>query len=621
MGERDYMNLYDENLRVLLERFPELTDHEHDVREDITVSSQPVADQEVLFAQTNDGLLQLGSLYDFDPVLDLWRNKMPELKIYAKVLLFGIGNGSMVRKLLQTMDQSNQIILYEPDFTVLSYVMQKWDITDIIRDERVTLVVRSAFSGTISNRYNELLTFVDIETFQYYVYPNYNHIFVNEYMEYMKGVEDTCNSINSTQEVIGRFNEAYFLNTFANLPYLLTSRSLLSLYKLLPKDVPAIIVASGPSLDKNVEELANAKNHAFIIAVDSSLRTVLKAGIIPDLCISIDPKKLTKHFSDDRANDVPMVCRITSNREVLKNHRVEKFFVNDLNHHLQHFLSNHDIIFPVLASGGSVANDAFSIAQVLGFKTIIMIGQDLAYTDNRTHSAASVRGEWNLDVSTLGNSAMTEDIYGNPILSSGEFTLYRIWIEEQIDMYPELDVIDATEGGAKIRGTRIMPLHEAIEQYCQKTCLFSDMIHKSERFLSEEQASELMKYTCGIPEELSQCSQKAKEGIRAYEQMLKIIYSDKYRSNSFKKMFEKANEIGEYLDDAPVMEYVKNDMQKETNELLRGVYDTEDSEREELIAACNMGQDYLTRMRESIERVSASIEEQLAMLNKENEPR
>ena len=97
------MNLYDENLRVLLERFPELTDHEHDVREDITVSSQPVADQEVLFAQTDDGLMQLGSLYDFDPILDLWRNKMPDLKIYAKVLLFGIGNGSMVRKLLQSI--------------------------------------------------------------------------------------------------------------------------------------------------------------------------------------------------------------------------------------------------------------------------------------------------------------------------------------------------------------------------------------------------------------------------------------------------------------------------------------------------------------------------------------
>ncbi len=612
------MNLYDENLKVLLERFPELTDHEHDVHEDIIVSSQPVEDQEVLFAQTDDGLMQLGSLYDFEPVLDLWRNKMPDLKIYAKVLLFGIGNGSMVRKLLQSMDKSNHILLFEPDFTVLSYVMQKWDLTDIFRDERLILVVRSALNETISNRYSELIDFVDIGTFQYYIYPNYNYLFQDEFMEYMRGVEDACNSINSTQEVIGRFNEAFFLNTFANLPCFLTSKSMLSLYTILPKDVPALIVASGPSLDKNVALLEKAKDHAFIIAVDSALRTVLKTGVMPDLCISIDPKKLTKHFSDDRSNDVPMVCRLTSHREILANHRAEKFFVNDLNHHLQHFFSQHNIILPVLASGGSVANDAFSIAQVLGFKTIIMIGQDLAYTGNKTHSVTSVRGEWNIDVSTLDNSMMTEDIYGNPILSSGEFQLYRTWIEEQIDMYPELDVIDATEGGAKIRGTRIMTFAEAIDECCDKTYHFADYIHNTENFLSEELAEELKDYVRDIPKEFESCARKATEGVRAYEKMLSMIYADKYHSNGFKKEFDKANEIGAFLDTAPVMEYVKNDMQKETNELLKDVYDTEGSERAELIAGCNMGQNYLNRIKESITRVSQSIEDQIRQINWES---
>ena len=33
-------------------------------------------------------------------------------------------------------------------------------------------------------------------------------------------------------------------------------------------------------------------------------------------------------------------------------------------------------------SGGSVANSAFSVARYLGFKNIILIGQDLAFTNN-----------------------------------------------------------------------------------------------------------------------------------------------------------------------------------------------------------------------------------------------
>ena len=602
------MNLYDENLKALKEHFPELADHVKDVHEDIVVSSQTVADKEILLAQKDGKLFRLDSLYDMDPILDLWRSKMPELKIYAKVLLFGFGNGSMVRKLLQSTDRTNQVIVYEPDFTVLSYVMQKWDLTDIIRDERFVLVVHSSLVEPISNRYSELLSYLDVGAFQYYAYPNYYYFFEPEYLEYMSGVEDACNSINSTQEVIGRFNEAYFQNTFSNLNSFLSGRSIEDLYAHLSEDVPAIIVASGPSLDKNVAQLADAKNRALIIAVDSSLRTVLKAGIIPDLCVSIDPKKLTKHFSDDRANDIPMVCHITSNHEVLKNHRAEKFFINDLNHHIQHFFSQKNMLFPVLASGGSVANDALSVARMLGLNRIIMIGQDLAYTDNKTHSAASVRGEWNMDVSTFTNNTYTEDIYGNPILSSGEFTLYRTWIEEQIARYPELEVIDATEGGALIHGSKIMTLKEAIEQYCTKSYDFSDIIHKTQRFMSEEVASDFLEYMSNIPNELKACRQKAEEGLRAYDQMLKMIYADKYHSGSFKKLFEKTGEISEFLDQAPVMEYVKNDMQKETNAFLKEVYDTKDNERAELIAACNMGRDYLEHMKKSIENVSARVE-------------
>ncbi len=606
------MNLFEENLNALTECYPELVDHLKDVREDIVISSQTVEDKEVLIAQAGGEIIQLDSLYDMEPVLNLWRKNMPEVKIYAKILLFGFGNGMMARKLLSSTDPSNQIIVYEPDFTVLSYVMEHFDISDLLRDERVTLVVRSEFQGTISNLYTELLSYVDINTFQYYVYPNYNRLFKADYMDYMEGVEDACNSINSTQEVIGRFNEEYFLNTFANLKDFLNGRSIENLYETLPADMPAIVVASGPSLDKNVALLEKAKDHAFIICVDSALRTVLKTGVLPDLCVSIDPKKLTKHFSDDRANDIPMICRITSNREVLSKHRAEKFFVNDLNHHIQNFFSQHEIIYPVLSSGGSVANDALSIAKMLGFTTIILIGQDLAYTDNKTHSAASVRGEWNVDVSKFDNNVMTEDIYGNPILSSGEFTLYRTWIEEQIDMYPELYVIDATEGGAKIRGTTIMTFDEAIRSTCDKTCQFAQIIQNTERFMSEEVAKEFMDYMYNIPSELSECEQKAIEALRAYDRMLDMIYADKYHSNGFKKMFAKIGEISDYLDAEPVMEYVKNDMQKETNEFLKDVYDTKDSEREELIAACNVGRDYMERMKKSIDKVTAQVQEQIA---------
>lgn len=606
------MGYYEKNLEVLTKRFPHLKDHVDDIDGAFAMGGEDIEGRHVIYLQAGENIVQLDSLYDMGPVLDLWYKTMPKLPMYAKVFLFGFGNGCMVRKLLGSIDDSNKVIVYEPDFTVLHYVMEHFDITDIFSDERFDLIVRSAAEGAISRLFDDRLSYSDIGTFQYYVYPNYNHIFTVEYLEYIHEFETACNAINSTQSVLERFTEANFLNTFANLNALLTSKSIESLYMRMPKDMPAIIVASGPSLDKNVSLLAEAKNKAFIIAVDSSLRTVLKTGVMPDLCVTIDAKKLSKHFSDDRANDVPMVCQLTSNREILKAHRAEKFFVNDLNHHVQHFFSRHTHLFPVVSSGGSVANDAFSIAQVLGFQTIIMIGQDLAYTDNRTHSADSVRGK--TDASTLKH-VMTEGIDGNPIAASNEFTLYRNWIQEQIVQYPDLTVIDATEGGAKIYGTKIMTFREAIDTYCKKTCDFETIVKESDDFIPEEERRELVEYIHGIPDELGECLRKVREGIRSYDQMLKLVLSDKYHNERFKNEFEKTKKINIYLDKAPVMEYVKNAIQKETNALLKTVYAEGHDERSELIASCRMGTDYLKIMEKGILNMIDRCKEQVEQVH------
>lgn len=606
------MGYYEKNLEVLTKRFSHLKDHVDDIDGAFAMGGEDIEGRHVIYLQAGENIVQLDSLYDMEPVLDLWYNTMPKLPMYAKVFLFGFGNGCMVRKLLESIDDSNKVIVYEPDFTVLHYVMEHFDITDIFSDERFDLIVRSAAEGAISRLFDDRLSYSDIGTFQYYVYPNYNHIFTVEYLEYIHEFETACNAINSTQSVLERFTEANFLNTFANLNALLASKSIESLYMRMPKDMPAIIVASGPSLDKNVSLLAEAKNKAFIIAVDSSLRTVLKTGVMPDLCVTIDAKKLSKHFSDDRANDVPMVCQLTSNREILKAHRAEKFFVNDLNHHVQHFFSRHTHLFPVVSSGGSVANDAFSIAQVLGFQTIIMIGQDLAYTDNRTHSADSVRGK--TDASTLKH-VMTEGIDGNPIAASNEFTLYRNWIQEQIVQYPDLTVIDATEGGAKIYGTKIMTFREAIDTYCKKTCDFETIVKESDDFIPEEERRELVEYIHGIPDELGECLRKVREGIRSYDQMLKLVLNDKYHNERFKNEFEKTKKINTYLDKAPVMEYVKNAIQKETNALLKTVYTEGHDERSELIASCRMGTDYLKIMEKGILNMIDRCKEQVEQVH------
>ncbi len=54
------------------------------------------------------------------------------------------------------------------------------------------------------------------------------------------------------------------------------------------KDVPAFVCMAGPSLKNNIDKLKKVKGKGLIVAVDTSLRPLLDAGIVPDVCITHD---------------------------------------------------------------------------------------------------------------------------------------------------------------------------------------------------------------------------------------------------------------------------------------------------------------------------------------------
>lgn len=614
---------WNKNLECIRKRYPHMEEEltkEPDEPQDITVGVQEVCDKRVLYAVRGEEVFQLDSLYDSTGMLKLWSEGMDEnWSLNAKLLLFGLGNGMYVREFLRHASADHTAIVYEPSSVILRTVLQEFDLSDLLSDRRVTLLLRDTMDQAVETYFYDLLTFTDMESFRYSNYLNYSSLFREQYVEYMEGIQNACNGINSTQGVIGRFGKQYNENTFANLKYFINGKSLDSLYRNLPNRLPAIVVAAGPSLDKNIKVLHQAKGKALLIAVDSSLRPLLREGIIPDLCISVDGKKNIGHFSEEASKDIPLVCMLVSNKEVLAGHRAQKFFLNDLNHHIQHFLSEHELVLPVTATGGSVANDAFSLARLLGRKTIILVGQDLAYTDNKTHSVATVRGEWNQDVTKFTNHVWMEGIDGKPILSSGEFQLYRTWFEEQIINCPDLKVIDATEGGAKIKGSVIKSLEQVILEECAEEFDFNKALENTRDFFNKGEKTALLAYLNKLPKELEACRKIATEGQVCYDKMLRLIYQNKYYGKELKKLSERTGEIGDLLDQAPVMEYVKNEIQQQTTEMLKDIYQKETDERKELISVCKSGKEYLELMENTLKSMLLTVDERLMAVKMESQ--
>ena len=71
-----------------------------------------------------------------------------------------------------------------------------------------------------------------------------------------------------------------------------------------------------------------------------------------------------------------------------------------------------------------------------------------------------------IDTSSENNYIEVESIDGGKVKTIYNLKMYLEWFEDQIQKYPNINVIDATEGGALIHGSKVMPLQQAIQKEC-----------------------------------------------------------------------------------------------------------------------------------------------------------
>ncbi|MEG1847128.1 MAG: 6-hydroxymethylpterin diphosphokinase MptE-like protein [Lachnospiraceae bacterium] len=567
-----------------------------------------IEERKVLYVDKGTQQYQLDSLYDSDYLLDTWFRGLKMTNYKNKIVLFGFGNGMYVRTLLENCEKEVRILLYEPSLTLFLKVLEEFDCSAILADERVVPVVAEEGELSYEDMLARELDIRDIKELILESYLNYPVLFHEEWDAFYKKLEVICQTITASQDVMGRFGASYYLNTIMNYRSFAYSKSIQELWQRLPHTLPAIIVAAGPSLDHNIEELKKAAGKSFLIAADSALRVLLAHHIVPDAFVSIDGEKDLAHFTEERIREIPLFCNLSSRYQLLEAHPDNLFFVQDMNPHVQEFLSKEEVLLPITSSGGSVANEAFSIAKLLGFTTIILVGQDLAYTDHRTHAKETVRGEQNLAIESQ-NTIEVEGIDGQPIASSLEFKIYLDWFEYEIKNYRGLHVIDATEGGAMIHGTEMMTLRDAIARECRQTVDIAAIIRDTPDLLNAEQKQRFETYLYDMPERLEHILSLAKRGSRAYDQMLTLTLQNRYASGDMKRIMKQVNALTAEIEEDTIYHYVQHLMQNSTTELLQDIYQVEGEEKKELITACTMGKTYMTQIQSTIDTILTDLKD------------
>ena len=292
-------------------------------------------------------------------------------------------------------------------------------------------------------------------------------------------------------------------------------------------DTPAVIVSAGPSLDKNIHELRGKKDHLLIIAVDTTLKPLLAAGIDPHFVMTGDPSHTNYlHLKGAITREALLVMEATAHPqspEGFAERTLACVYGNSVLHSLAELPGDKG----VLNVWGSVATMALDFAVFTGCNPIIFIGQDLAYTGGRTYCsgvyfeellfgdvAPEERGKRLAELQRSENVLqIAADIYKQPVETTRALIAYRDWILRIIGNHPERRFINATEGGILGAPVEILPFRKTLERDCGRNLNLVSRIGEINAAARREASPDLKKNLAPFLKELVSLRGIIRDGI------------------------------------------------------------------------------------------------------------
>ena len=395
-----------------------------------------------------------------------------QIRTYGTYFVFGFSDGRHVREFLKKCDDTNHIVICEPSVEIFEECCEQSDISDILEDKRVRFYIPDV-TDSIEDIMKKNLQYSDFTFTEFCILPGYDILFHEECEEFQNLIIERLRDEAVKKGTSLSFQRVIPRNTLYNMKHTIRTRNIGQIREALEEcpleDIPAVIVCAGPSLDKNIQELKKIQGKALIIVVDAALRAVMRAGIHPDLVCTVDPNPPERFFTDLDLCGLTWCCENASKPEIIRKYgeRVYYFgyFEKGWNQMISEMLGYG---FPVLPTGGSVSSIAFAMALYFGFRKIVFMGQDLAFTGGKSHTSGIEGALGDNDKYIKSRCLMeVEGIDGTMLQTDFQMWYYKQWFEKAIrDGGDRMRVIDATEGGAKIEGTENMKMSEVVAGEC-----------------------------------------------------------------------------------------------------------------------------------------------------------
>ncbi len=526
----------EKNFKAFEKRYgfrPQIAANEdNDYRMELAKNGDPIL---FIKGATPDGSdLRMNSEYDPDYEAQRWCEKFKFINRRTTVLFFGFGAGYHLRALIRKMRPDTMFYVFEPQESLFSFICGFIDIVDLINDSRVSLFVNEKQRGLYVNS-----AMMDVVTFNSETEGIKTPFYVEDkqFLDSCEAVSGIMSGQRNYQRERGRASLRCRIYAWTHMR---DAAILRDLRAVLPADIPAVIVSAGPSLSKNVDVLKRIKGHAFIMCSDRALGVLDAHGIEPDVVLSAEPVKDPSFLKYKVADNIPLLCSMQANSEAQELFRGRCIYFHALHYENELFGERVEADLEGLDLGGNVSGACFVACEKLGIKTIILIGQDMAYLDGKHHAD---------DLESGGDDAKKSKIVelpgalGGTVISCGMWREFRDFFERRIKLNPELHVIDATEGGALIRGSEVKTLEEVADELSSETYNLPEMIRNIPRAQTEDEYKETIEKFKAWCTDLDMIKKNASEITTLCEQLLKVCKYQDINDRKNKKKLDRLDNL------------------------------------------------------------------------------
>ncbi|MFQ5502103.1 MAG: 6-hydroxymethylpterin diphosphokinase MptE-like protein [Phycisphaerae bacterium] len=478
-----------ENMRQLWRHDPRLAQTLDDLPPDASLDLHPTrTNDKTAGITTDDGrTLWLHSRHDPRREANDFCRAL-ETEDAACVILCGLGLGYHLKALFERFGDETVVFVSEPDLVTIKTALETTDLSRELATGHVEILTRLD-KARFHERTSRHATRLMLGTV--FAVPPTARIHNAEFhAACRKAITDFAAFAKMSLITLVRNAGLTCRNIANNLPTYVTSPPPEILHRKF-SGIPAILVAAGPSLARNVDELKKSGDRAVLIAAQTTLRPLLSRGIKPHFVTTLDFSDLSRQFFEalNIPDDVVLVAEPKASW-----HAVDAFVGGSTEQRRRVVMLDNPFAHRCLGeqlakrapieAGATVMHLAFYLAQWLGCDPIIFIGQDLAFSGHCYYApGVAIHRSWGPELGrfvTLELKEWERIVRQRELLRKIEDIHCReIYTDEQMFTYLEqferdfarsaARIIDATEGGARKAGATTMPLNEAIEKFCKRS--------------------------------------------------------------------------------------------------------------------------------------------------------